>query len=122
MSLSYEGFVFYSQDFKWVIRIRKSKDRQHNQQKKKEKRTNNDLQKKVVYIRVRGTCYIRVIYVYIRVRGTCYIRVIYVYIRVRESTKEKGKKNKQRPTKKTPKTQKPIKINDTVMQVFFICE
>jgi len=27
-----------------VIRIRKSKDRQHNNQKKKDKRTNNDLQ------------------------------------------------------------------------------
>ena len=29
---------------KWVIRIRKSKDRQHNGQKKKDKRTNNDMQ------------------------------------------------------------------------------
>jgi hypothetical protein len=29
---------------KGVIRIRKSKDRQHNGQKKKYKRTNNDLQ------------------------------------------------------------------------------
>ena len=29
---------------KWVIRIRKSKDRQHNGQKKKDKRTNNDRQ------------------------------------------------------------------------------
>jgi hypothetical protein len=32
------------EDTKWVIRIRKSKDRQHNGQKKKDKRTNNDLQ------------------------------------------------------------------------------
>ena len=32
------------QDTKGVIRIRKSKDRQHNGQKKKYKRTNNDLQ------------------------------------------------------------------------------
>ena len=32
-------------DNKWIIRIRKSKkDRQHNGQKKKNKRTNNDLQ------------------------------------------------------------------------------
>jgi len=31
-------------DTKRVIRIRKSKDRQHNGQKKKNKRTNNDLQ------------------------------------------------------------------------------
>jgi hypothetical protein len=31
-------------DTKWVIRIRNSKDRQHNNQKKKDKRTNNDLQ------------------------------------------------------------------------------
>ena len=29
---------------KGVIRIRKSKDRQHNGQKKKDKRTNNDIQ------------------------------------------------------------------------------
>jgi hypothetical protein len=33
-----------SEDTKGVIRIRKSKDRQHNGQKKKDKRTNNDLQ------------------------------------------------------------------------------
>ena len=32
------------EDTKGVIRIRKSKDRQHNGQKKKDKRTNNDLQ------------------------------------------------------------------------------
>jgi len=33
------------EDIKWVIRIRKSKKhRQHNGQKKKEKRINNDLQ------------------------------------------------------------------------------
>jgi hypothetical protein len=32
------------EDTKWVIRIRKSKDRQHNGQKKKDKRTNSDLQ------------------------------------------------------------------------------
>jgi len=31
-------------DTNGVIRIYKSKDRQHNGQKKKEKRTNNDLQ------------------------------------------------------------------------------
>jgi len=31
------------EDTKWVIRIRKSKERQHNDQKKKDKRTNNDL-------------------------------------------------------------------------------
>ena len=31
-------------DTKWVIRSRKSKDRQHNGQKKHDKRTNNDLQ------------------------------------------------------------------------------
>jgi len=35
-----EGF----EDTKGVIRIRKSKDRQYNGQKKKNKRTNNDLQ------------------------------------------------------------------------------
>ena len=29
--------------FKKIIRIRKSKERQHNDQKKKDKRTNNDL-------------------------------------------------------------------------------
>jgi len=35
------------EDTKGLIRIRKSKkDRQHNGQKKKDKRTNNDLQKK----------------------------------------------------------------------------
>jgi hypothetical protein len=34
---------------KWVTRIRKSKDRQHNGQKKKVQRTNNDLQKGGVY-------------------------------------------------------------------------
>ena len=32
------------EDSKGIIRIRKSKERQHNGQKKKEKRTNNDLQ------------------------------------------------------------------------------
>jgi hypothetical protein len=32
------------EDIKGVIRIRKSKDRKHNGQKKKDKRTNNDLQ------------------------------------------------------------------------------
>jgi len=32
------------EDTREVIRIRKSKDRQHNGQKKKDKRTNNDLQ------------------------------------------------------------------------------
>ena len=33
------------EDTKWVIKIRKSKkNRQHNGQKKKDKRTNNDLQ------------------------------------------------------------------------------
>ena len=32
------------EDTKGVIRIRKSKDIQHNDQKKKDKRTNNDLQ------------------------------------------------------------------------------
>jgi hypothetical protein len=32
------------EDTKGVIRIRKSKNRQHNGQKKKDKRTNNDLQ------------------------------------------------------------------------------
>jgi hypothetical protein len=32
------------EDIKGVIRIRKLKDRQHNDQKKKDKRTNNDLQ------------------------------------------------------------------------------
>jgi hypothetical protein len=32
------------EDTKGVIGIRKSKDRQHNDQKKKDKRTNNDLQ------------------------------------------------------------------------------
>ena len=31
------------EDIKEVIRIRKSKERQHNDQKKKNKRTNNDL-------------------------------------------------------------------------------
>jgi hypothetical protein len=40
-SICYEIF----EDTKGVIRIRKSKkDRQHNGQKKKDKRTNNDLQ------------------------------------------------------------------------------
>jgi len=32
------------EDTKGVIKIRKSKNRQHNGQKKKDKRTNNDLQ------------------------------------------------------------------------------
>ena len=33
------------EDTKGIIRIRKSKDRQHNGQKKMDKKTNNDLQK-----------------------------------------------------------------------------
>jgi hypothetical protein len=33
-----------AEDTKGVIRIRKSKDRKHNGQKKKDKRTTNDLQ------------------------------------------------------------------------------
>ena len=36
----YEEF----EDTKWVIKIRKSKDRQHNGQAKNDKRTNNHLQ------------------------------------------------------------------------------
>jgi hypothetical protein len=43
----YESWNLLSQEFedtKGVIRIRKSKDRQHNGQKKKDKRPNNDLQ------------------------------------------------------------------------------
>ena len=41
MTPLYEEF----EDTEWVIRIRKSKkDKQHNGQKKKDKRTNNDLQ------------------------------------------------------------------------------
>jgi hypothetical protein len=35
-----------------VIRIRKSKDRQHNGQKKRDKRTNNDLQAMHIKIRI----------------------------------------------------------------------
>jgi len=48
--LNHEGIlpfkmIGYFEDTKGVIRIRKSKqDRQHNGQKKKDKRTNNDLQ------------------------------------------------------------------------------
>jgi hypothetical protein len=37
-----DTFIIHVEDTKGVIRIRKSKDRQHNGQK--EKRTNNDLQ------------------------------------------------------------------------------
>jgi hypothetical protein len=44
-----DGFALYRvkgefEDTKGVIRIRKSKNRQHNGQKKNDKRTNNDLQ------------------------------------------------------------------------------
>jgi hypothetical protein len=43
--LYYEDLIVEEfEDTKVVIRIRKSKDRQHNGQKKKNKRTNNDLQ------------------------------------------------------------------------------
>jgi len=41
------------EDIKGVIRIRKSKkDRQHNDQKKKDKRTNNDLQNIHIKIKI----------------------------------------------------------------------
>jgi hypothetical protein len=40
------------EDTKWVIRIRKSKDRQHNDQKKKDKRTNNDLQNTHIKLKI----------------------------------------------------------------------
>jgi len=47
-SLYYLSFselrILIFEDTKRVIRIRISKDRQHNGQKKKKKRTNNDLQ------------------------------------------------------------------------------
>jgi hypothetical protein len=44
------------EDTKGVIRIRKSKiDRQHNDQKKKEKRTNNDLQNTTYKTKDRAT-------------------------------------------------------------------
>ena len=43
-----KGFKYYSEEYVHfvlvVIRIRKSKDRQDNGQKEKDKRTNNDLQ------------------------------------------------------------------------------
>ena len=43
--LAYYAYVEEEfEDTKGEIRIRKSKDRQHNGQKKKYKRTNNDLQ------------------------------------------------------------------------------
>ena len=40
------------EDTKWVIRIRKSKVRQHNDQKKKDKRTNNDLQNTHIKLKI----------------------------------------------------------------------
>jgi len=40
------------EDTKGVIRIRKSKDRQHNGQKKKDKRTNNDLLNKQLRLNI----------------------------------------------------------------------
>ena len=40
------------EDTKAVIRIRKSKDRQHNNKKKKDKRTNNDLQNKHIKLKM----------------------------------------------------------------------
>ena len=40
------------EDTKGVIRIRKSKDRQHNDQKKKDKRTNNDLQNTHIKLKI----------------------------------------------------------------------
>ena len=40
------------EDTKWVIRIRISKDRQHNGQKKKYKRTNNDLQNMHIKLKI----------------------------------------------------------------------
>ena len=42
-----KAYEFHWQEFEYnkgVIRIRKSKDRKHNDQKKKDKRPNNDLQ------------------------------------------------------------------------------
>ena len=43
-NISSQGNNEEFEDTKGVIRIRTSKDRQHNGQKKKEKKTNNDLQ------------------------------------------------------------------------------
>jgi hypothetical protein len=40
------------EDIKWVIRIRISKNRQHNGQKKKYKMTNNDLQNIHIKLRI----------------------------------------------------------------------
>ena len=42
-------------DTKGVIRIRKSKDRQHNDKKKRDKRTNNDLQNSIQKTKDRAT-------------------------------------------------------------------
>ena len=41
------------EDTKEVIRIRRSKDRQHNDQKKTDKRTNNDLQAKHIELKIK---------------------------------------------------------------------
>ena len=40
------------EDIKGVIRIRKSKNRQHNDQNKKYKKTNNDLQNKHIKLKI----------------------------------------------------------------------
>ena len=42
----------YFEDTKGVIRIRKSKNRQHNGQKKKYKKTNNDLQNNHIKLKI----------------------------------------------------------------------
>ena len=47
--------IIYREEFEdatGIIRIRKSKDRQHNGQKKKYKRTNNDLQSTHIKLKI----------------------------------------------------------------------
>ena len=49
-TIVYRGEEF--EDTIGVIRIRKSKDRQHDGQKKKDKMTNNDLQNKHINLKI----------------------------------------------------------------------
>jgi len=62
----FTGFVLKEKEFEdtiGVIRIRKSKDRQHNGQRKKNKRTNNDLENIIRKTKDRVT-QLKVIFIY----------------------------------------------------------
>jgi hypothetical protein len=60
LNLLHQGFIFWKffeefEDAKGVIRVRKSKDRQHNDHAKKKTGTNNDIQSIHIKLKIEYT-------------------------------------------------------------------